>query len=60
MNTYIAFFNGRQLEVQAVGHYQAVLKARIGLKVSKSKEGLLSVVIAAKQGGSVVHGSAIL
>lgn len=60
MNTYIAFFNGRQLEVQAAGHYQAVLKARIGLKVSRRKEGLLSVVLAAKQGEAVVHSSASL
>lgn len=60
MNTYIAFFNGRQLEVQADSQYEAVLKARIELKVSKRKEGLLSVVLAAKQGEAVVHSGASL
>lgn len=60
MNTYIAFFNGRQLELQADSQYEAVLKARIGLKVSRSKEGLLSVVLAAKQGEAVVHSGASL
>lgn len=60
MNTYIAFFNGRQLELQADSQYAAVLKARKDLKVSKSKEGLLSVVLAAKDGEAVVHNTASL
>lgn len=58
MNTYIAFFNGRQLEVQADSQYAAVLMARKELKVSKNKEGLLSVLLAAKQGEAVVHSGA--
>lgn len=60
MNTYIAFFNGRQLELQAESQYAAVLKARKELKVSKSKQGLLSVVLAAKDGEAVVHSGASL
>ena len=48
MNTYIAIFNGRQLELQADSQYEAVLTARKELKISKSKEGLLAVVLAAK------------
>ena len=55
MNTYIAFFNGRQLELQADSMYAAVLMARKELKVSKSKEGLLAVALAAKGDEAVVH-----
>lgn len=60
MNTYIAIFNGRQLELQADSQYAAVLMARKELKVSKSKEGLLAVVLAAKDGEAVVHSGASL
>ena len=55
MNTYIAFFKGRQIELQADSLYAAVLKARKELKVSKSGEGLLGVVLAAKGDEAVVH-----
>lgn len=55
MSTYIAFFNGRQLELQAHSHYAAVIKARKELKVSKRKEGLLAVVLAVE-----VHSGASL
>ena len=60
MHTYIAFFNGRQLELQADSQYAAVLMARKELKVSKSKEGLLAVVLAAKGGEAVVDSGASL
>ena len=60
MNTYIAFFNGRELKVQADSMYAAVLMARKELKVSKSKQGLLAVVLAAKDGEAVVHSGASL
>ena len=60
MNTYIAFFNGRQLELQADSMYTAVLMARKELKVSKSKQGLLAVVLAAKGDEAVVHSGASL
>ena len=55
MNTYIAIFNGRRLELQADSMYAAVLTSRKELKVSKSKEGLLAVVLAAKGDEAVVH-----
>ena len=55
MNTYIAIFNGRRLELQADSMYAAVLMARKELKVSKSKEGLLAVALAAKGDEAVVH-----
>ena len=55
MNTCIAFFNGRQLELQADSKYAAVITARKELKVSKSREGLLAVVLAAKGDEAVVH-----
>ena len=60
MNTYIAFFNGRRLELQADSMYAAVLMARKELKVSKSREGLLAVVLAAKGDEAVVHSGASL
>ena len=60
MNTYIAFFNGRRLELQADSMYAAVLMARKELKVSKSKEGLLAVALAAKGDEAVVHSGASL
>ena len=55
MNTYIAIFNGRQLELQADSMYAAVVMARKELKVSKSMEGLLAVVLVAKGDEAVVH-----
>lgn len=60
MNTYIAIFNGRQIRVKADSQYAAVLTARKELKVSKSKEGLLAVVLAAKGDEAVVHSGASL
>ena len=60
MNTYIAFFNGRQLKLEADSQYAAVLMARKELKVSKSKEGLLSVVLVAQGAEAVVHSTASL
>ena len=58
MNTYIAIFNGRQIRVKADSQYAAVLTARKELKVSKSREGLLAVVLVAKGGEAVVHSGA--
>lgn len=58
MNTYIAIFNGRKLELQADSQYAAVLMARKELKVSKSREGLLAVVLVAQGDEAVVHSGA--
>ena len=60
MNTYIAFFNGRELKVQADSMYAAVLTARKELEVSKSKQGLLAVVLGSKGGEATVHSGASL
>lgn len=43
---YIAFFQGKRKEIWAKSQWDAVQKARSGLKVPKSKQGLLSVVLA--------------
>lgn len=43
---YIAFFQGKRKEVWAKSQWDAVQKARSELKVPKSKQGLLSVVLA--------------
>ena len=43
---YIAFFQGKRKEIRAKSQWDAVQKARSELKVPKSKQGLLSVVLA--------------
>lgn len=43
---YIAFFQGKRKEIWAKSQWDAVQKARSELKVPKSKQGLLSVVLA--------------
>ena len=43
---YIAFFQGKQKVIWAKSQWDAVQKARSELKVPKSKQGLLSVVLA--------------
>lgn len=44
--SYIAFFQGKRKEIWAKSQWDAVQKARSELKVPKSKQGLLSVVLA--------------
>lgn len=46
MRDYLAFFNGRKVAIQAASLYEAALQARALLKVPKSKQGLLAVVLA--------------
>ena len=55
MNGYIAFYNDKQIEIRAESLYAAKLEAIKQLKVSKSKQGLLAVVLAEKGGEQVVH-----
>lgn len=55
MNGYIAFFNSKQIEIYASSLYEAKQKAIQQLKVPKSKQGLLAVVLAEKGGEVVVH-----
>ena len=46
MRTYIAFYNGQKVQIEADSLYAARLKAEAALKVPKSKRGLLAVVLA--------------
>lgn len=55
MNTYIAIYNGKQIEVQAEGLYSAKCAAADKLKVPKGKLGLLAIMLAEKNGEPVVH-----
>lgn len=55
MNGYIAFFNGKRIEVYADNLYQAKLKAIAEFKAPKSKAHMVSVVLAEKNGEQVVH-----
>lgn len=55
MNGYIAFYNCKQIEIHAKSLYEAKVEALKQLKVPKSKQGLLAVVLAEKDGKQVVH-----
>lgn len=46
MRPYIAFFQGKRLELLAFSLYDAVKQARVQLRVPASKYSLLSVVLA--------------
>ena len=61
MNTYIAFFMGRQIEVKAATSYAAQQEAVKQFKPSKSKAHMVHVHIAERADGStVVHSTASL
>lgn len=60
MNTYIAIFNQKEIQIQADSQWDAVQLARIELKVTKSKVGLLSVMLVAQDNNPVVHSTASL
>ena len=55
MNGYVCFYSDKQIEIRAESLYAAKLKAIKQLKVPKSKQGLLAVVLAEKDGKQVVH-----
>lgn len=55
MNGYIAIYNGKQVEVYAEGLYQAKLKAIEELKPPKSKQHMVIVMLAEKDGEAVTH-----
>lgn len=58
MNKYIAFYNGRQEVIEATSLWNATYDARIKLRIPKSKQGLLAVVLAEKDGQEVTHSTA--
>ena len=55
MNTYIAMYNQKDIQIQADSQWNAVLQARNELKVPKSKIGLLSVMLVAKDNKPITH-----
>lgn len=54
-NGYVAFFNGKRIEVYADNLYQAKLKAIDQFKAPKSKQHMVSVMLAEKNGETVTH-----
>ena len=60
MNTYIAIYNQKEIQIQANSQWGAVQLARIELKIPKSKMWLLSVVLVAINDSPVVHSTASL
>jgi hypothetical protein len=55
-NGYVAFFNGKRLEIRASSLYAAKLEAIKQFKAPKSKEHLVSVTLAELSNGQpVVH-----
>lgn len=55
MNGYICIFLGKRVEVIANDLWQAKQKAIQALKVPKSKQGLLSIVLAEVEGNQITH-----
>ncbi len=58
MNGYLAFYNGRKVEVYAETLYAAKVKAIAALKVRRSQEHMVSVVLCERPDGSQVTHSA--
>ncbi len=55
MNGYVAFYNGRRIEIYADNLYAAKLKAIEAFKAPLRKQHMVSVVLAEKNGESVIH-----
>jgi len=55
MNGYVAFFNGKRIEVYAVSSYEAMQKAVAVFKPAKSKAHMVTVMLAERAGEPVVH-----
>lgn len=60
MNTYIAILNGKQIEVTSDTLYDAKLKAIKFFNPKKKELGLLSVMLAQKDGNDVIHDTSSL
>ena len=59
MNTYIAFYRGKEIEVKAESSYQAQQIAAKQLKAKKEYE--VTVMLAARENGDqVIHDAAII
>ena len=55
MNTYIAFYAGKELEVHALTSYAAQCLAVEKFKAPKAKRHMVTVMLCAKDGVSVTH-----
>jgi len=58
MNGYICMFLGKRVEVIANDLWQAKQKAISALNVPKSKQGLLSIVLAEVDGKDIIQSTA--
>jgi hypothetical protein len=58
MNGYICMFLGKKVEVLANDLWQAKQKAISALNVPKSKQGLLSIVLAEVSGKDIIQSTA--
>jgi hypothetical protein len=55
LNGYVCFYKGKRIEVRAASSYAAQNEARDMLRVPTSKQYLISVVLAEKDGTEVTH-----
>lgn len=55
---YVGFYNGKRVEVYASNMWRAKEKVIEQLRVPKSKQGLVSVVLAEVDGKQVIHSTA--
>ena len=60
MNGYVCFYNGKRWECHAESSYKAQQLAVAHFKPPKSKQHMVSVVLAEKDGKEVVHDGAEL
>lgn len=60
MNGYVCFYNGKRWECHASSMFDAKEKAVAHFKPPKSKQHMVSVVLAEKDGQQVVHDGAML
>lgn len=60
MNGYVCFYNSKRIELQAKDLWDAKQKAVAQFKAPRSKQHLVSVVLAEKDGKPVVHNPATL
>lgn len=58
MNGYVGFYAGKRIELHASSLYEAKVNVIAKLKVPKSKQGLVAVVLAEKDGKTVTHSTA--
>jgi hypothetical protein len=55
MNGYLAFYNGKKIEIIAEDLYSAKQQAIKKLNVNRKKEYMVTVILAEKNGKTVTH-----